>query len=181
MIEVKKIHEACDKEEFWRAKQILQGRLVNSGYHEELFLLYGQVLLKMGDKVEAGKFLFLSGERINDYADSIALFISKYSKTNFSNFWSRMPVSARSVSRHSIPSVVMLELEEYFCDKEITSTFDKIEKQIEKKQNSDTYVSENIPLSIWFVLGLILFVFMAGIIQILQMLWTLWDLLFVWI
>ncbi|GEM_PF-2206091 len=54
----------------WRAREILQGNIALHGYDQHLFERYGQVLLQLGDAMEAGKYLFLSGDRKHSLASA---------------------------------------------------------------------------------------------------------------
>jgi hypothetical protein len=66
----------------WRAKEILQGALSTFGYDTDLYEQYGQLLLLMGDDVEAGKYFFLSGVRKPEYREAIALFVNRHARKN---------------------------------------------------------------------------------------------------
>jgi hypothetical protein len=77
-----KLKPILEKKEYWKAKQILRSRIKNSDrYNPELFGLYGKVLAKMQDDMEAGKYFFLSNLRGPDYDDKIRLFLARYTNT----------------------------------------------------------------------------------------------------
>jgi hypothetical protein len=67
-----------DAGRFWRAKQILQGSMRNQGYSLEVYRAYGELLLGVGDLVEAGKYLFLSGARNDEFVPAIDLYLHRY-------------------------------------------------------------------------------------------------------
>ncbi len=62
--------QAVREGRLWRAKEILQGGMRSAGYDVVFFERLGVLLLRMGDLLEAGKFLFLSGRREPDCAQS---------------------------------------------------------------------------------------------------------------
>jgi hypothetical protein len=94
----------------WRAKEILQGTIATSSYDPALFERYGQLLLGMGDTVEAGKYLFLSGVRKPEYEEAISLFVDRFARKNPSHLHATFPTSARLVTRDAYPPVVAQEL-----------------------------------------------------------------------
>lgn len=69
---------AIADKQLWRAKEILQGNIATQGLHAELYERYGQLLVRMGDLVDAGKYLFLSGARSPEYEATIQLFLDKH-------------------------------------------------------------------------------------------------------
>ena len=95
---------------YWRAKEILQGRLAGAGYDCELFRNYGFVLQRMGDLRIAGKYLFLSGHREREYHESIETFKRLDCKGSFSEFWSGMPKAAQNSATSDVPKQVLDEL-----------------------------------------------------------------------
>jgi hypothetical protein len=95
----------------WRAKEILSGSIPNSGYDCELFEKLGIVLLEMGDLPEAGRFLFLSGRRMETYDEAIQIFLSKHSNNPRSLFAS-FPRVAKLVARADYPDTVRARLKE---------------------------------------------------------------------
>ena len=66
------------KGELWKAKEILHKSVKYAGYDVELYEKLGTVLLEMGDKVEAGKYLFLSGSTEKRFQSVIELFLEQY-------------------------------------------------------------------------------------------------------
>lgn len=95
----------------WRAKEILQGRIGSHGYDPTVFEAYGRVLLRMGDLVEAGKYLFLSGARMPAYEEAIALYLTRYLRTSARHLHSSFPACVRGKSVEALPRVVREELE----------------------------------------------------------------------
>lgn len=80
----------------WRAKEILQGSLRNYGYQTRLYRLYGQVLLSVGDTLQAGKFLFLSADDPADLEQTaIDLFLSRHGKRGLHGVLGVLPKKCR--------------------------------------------------------------------------------------
>jgi hypothetical protein len=94
----------------WRAKELLQGA-VRSGYDIRVYEEYGRLLLRMGDWVEAGRFLFLSGARKPEYAEAIALYLSKH-KGKPAQLFQSFPRKARLIILSTYPPGVELDLRE---------------------------------------------------------------------
>ena len=110
MIETEFIEDAIRKNEHWRAKERLQGRLSQNVYDRELFESYGYVLLAMNDTVEAGKYLFLSGARAPSYSAAIDAFLSRHSGKGIQHISHTFPKAAQSASFSSYPKTVVDEL-----------------------------------------------------------------------
>jgi hypothetical protein len=94
----------------WRAKEILQGNISVRGYDSGLYELYGTVLLRMGDLLEAGKYLFLSAVRKPDYEEPIRLFLSRYTRKDSSRLYFTFPKAARLKRLADYPHLVAEEL-----------------------------------------------------------------------
>lgn len=65
----------------WRAKELLRGNL-SSRAEPALLERYGWLLEELGDRVEAGRYLFFSGSRRPEYEPPIALFLERHAKKN---------------------------------------------------------------------------------------------------
>ena len=95
----------------WRAKEILQSYLATSTYDVALYEEYGQVLLAMGDTMEAGKYLFLSGVREAAYTEAISLYFKRHGHKDIHNILGTFPKSARQAKFNAYPKIVIQELE----------------------------------------------------------------------
>lgn len=103
--------QAVRQGELWRAKEILRGAIPARGYDQALFERLGLVLLQMGDLLEAGKYLFLSGRRETSYETSISLFLRRYTRVRPLHLYFTFPRSARLARREDYPPPVNAELE----------------------------------------------------------------------
>ena len=93
----------------WRAKEILAGHIGNDDYDPELYALYGRVLRRLGDEVEAGKYLFLSGEVQGDEQQAVALFLARCGPGEMLH--ASFPARARNLRIRYYPDSVRAELE----------------------------------------------------------------------
>lgn len=89
--------------QLWRAKEILQGNIASQGPHAELYERYGRVLLLMGDLVDAGKYLFLCGDRDPECEEAIQLFVDKYHRDP-QRIFSVLPARARAAPWEDLPA-----------------------------------------------------------------------------
>ncbi|MCA3173303.1 MAG: hypothetical protein ING25_09645 [Burkholderiales bacterium] len=94
----------------WRAKEIVQGRIASHDFDADVYVKMGQILLAMGDKLEAGKFFFISGKKDELFVDSIRLYLNRYSSTSANDFWATFPSRFKSLSFDDLPNSVREEL-----------------------------------------------------------------------
>ncbi|GJL65952.1 MAG: hypothetical protein NPIRA05_09230 [Nitrospirales bacterium] len=117
---------ALNEGTLWRAKEILQGNISSHGYDSKIFEYYGQVLLRMGDDIEAGKYLFLSGARDKEYLEPINKFLNRFRNTTISDLQSNFPRSVRRIQLKELPSVVIECLREKgFTDHQISEALEE--------------------------------------------------------
>ncbi len=109
-MDFKIVDDAILAGKLWRAKEIMQGRLGSSGYSPALYEKYGQVLLLMGDLIEAGKYLFISGQRESGYSVAIELFLARNAKQGWARLKSAFPRRVRNLPIDEFPEQVQLEL-----------------------------------------------------------------------
>jgi hypothetical protein len=98
----------------WRAKEILQGSLACQLYalEPEFLEAYGALLDSLGDRFEAGKYLFLSGKRSDAYAEAIEIYLHRTRRTPVSDLVGQFPAAIRRHGLGHLPEVVRRELEE---------------------------------------------------------------------
>jgi hypothetical protein len=94
----------------WKAKDILRGRIGSGPVDAEVFDVYGLLLERMGDRFEAGKYLFLSGRRSPERAPAIEHFLTRQRGRHRADIWARLPSAVRAASFESLPPVVQQEL-----------------------------------------------------------------------
>lgn len=92
------VDEAIADRKLWRAKEILQGRLASPKFDPDLLRRYGEVLLAMDDKIEAGRHLFCSGFRAPEYSEAVELFLSRNHRDKPHRFLSAFPSMVRRQS-----------------------------------------------------------------------------------
>jgi hypothetical protein len=92
---LQRVEAAVDAGQAWRAKEILRGNIRNMGFAPRLYQRYGKLLLELGDKYEAGKYLFLSGQREDEYRQAISLFLDRQRRNPPNDIVLRFPRGAR--------------------------------------------------------------------------------------
>lgn len=107
-----RVRQAVEQGQLWRAKEILLGNSRHRGYDPVLFEHLGLVLQQMGDAVEAGKYLFLSGVRKSEYEAAIALFVNRYTRRDPLQLYHALPRPGRLARRDAYPPVVAAHLEQ---------------------------------------------------------------------
>jgi hypothetical protein len=107
-----KAQRELDHGNVWRAKEILQGAIRSESYDVQLYEMMGTVLLRMGDLPEAGRFLFLSGVRRDDYLEAIEIFLSRHRRKAPHEFIHVLPRKARLRTVSEYPHEVAQVLRE---------------------------------------------------------------------
>lgn len=95
----------------WRAKEILAGNIASGLIEPAVLERYGQLLDSVGDRVEAGKFLYLSGVRRREYAHPIALFIQRHAQLDGPALVARLPNAIRRTPFNELPQAVQEDLD----------------------------------------------------------------------
>ena len=116
-----RVDEAIERGETWRAKEILRGNVGSGSYDSQLYERYGKLLLDLGELVEAGKYLFLSGRRRPEYDKAIDVYLSRHPESRPELLFRSFPSGARFRELHRYPLEVRRTLEErglpqYFAD-----------------------------------------------------------------
>ncbi len=98
----------------WRAKEILQGCIATPyALEPEILEAYGKLLDSLGDRCEAGKYLFLCGQRdpeYPEYAEAIAVFLDRHRRAPASDLVALVPSRIRQAGLGSLPLAVQEEL-----------------------------------------------------------------------
>ena len=118
---------AISEGKLWRAKEILQGQIGSFPYNSALYEKYGVVLLKMGDLIESGKFLFISGARSTEYDEAIEIFLSRHGRTGWRSLIGSLPSQVRNLPLDQFPKPLQGDLQrlEYFEPTAAKSTIHK--------------------------------------------------------
>lgn len=95
----------------WRAKEILSGNIRAGLVSPEILERYGVLLESLGDRLEAGKYLYLSGVRRPEYEYPIALFLQRHSKLDGPALVSRLPNAVRRIPFNELPPAVQADLD----------------------------------------------------------------------
>jgi hypothetical protein len=104
----------------WRAKEMLQGCIATEyALEPEILEVYGTILDSLGDKCEAGKYLFLSGQRAPGYAEAIEIYFERHRKTPVTDLIARFPARIRRHGLGHLPPVVREELDSRGASKEV--------------------------------------------------------------
>jgi hypothetical protein len=107
---LERVEQTLARGEVWRAKEILRGNIGSRGYSPGLYERYGRLLLDVGETYEAGKYLFLSGERRPDYGEAISLYHQRIKKRSPAGILSTFPAGARLDSVSDYPEPLRAEL-----------------------------------------------------------------------
>ena len=155
-----KLKPLFESKQYWKAKQVLRRMIKNSNkYNPGLLGLYGKVLSKMHDDLEAGKYFFLSDLRGPEYDDKIHLFISRYTKSKNKRYISlscQFPKIARNRKTDDFPEPTRSDILKLGLNEE------RNEIKIKETQNSqDVRILKKIKSSI-----LRLFIYLLVIIFI---------------
>ncbi len=103
----------AEKGRFWRAKEILQGSLSqeNHALEPDFLEAYGVLLNELGDRFQAGKYLFLSGKRCEAYTEAISLFLHRTRRTHINDLIRQFPARIRRHGLGHLSEIVREELE----------------------------------------------------------------------
>ena len=94
----------------WRAKEILRGALPQVGMDAAVFERYGQVLEALGERLEAGKYYFLSGVRRPEYQGCIDLFVARHRRASLAHLLAQFPNTVKRVEPDQFPPTVADDL-----------------------------------------------------------------------
>jgi len=97
----------------WRAKEIIRGTIGHAWPDADVVERYGQILLRMGDDVEAGKYLWLSGVRRGEYESAMTLFLRRHAGHGREILLAQIPKSLRRIPFDQLPPPMRSELTQY--------------------------------------------------------------------
>lgn len=107
----RRVDDAVARGESWRAKEMLRGNLRLRGYDVDLYERYGRLLLDLGEAMEAGKYLFLSGKRAPEYESPISTYLSRHIPRRLDDMYFSFPIAARLDDIDQYPDAVRQTLE----------------------------------------------------------------------
>ena len=106
-----KLAKAIANGHLWRAKEIPSGRIGSLPFDADLYEQFGTLLLRMGDDVQAGRFLFLSGKREPAYLPAIDLFLRKHVRGGRGDLFAAFPARVRRRTWSDLPAQVQHDLQ----------------------------------------------------------------------
>lgn len=110
---IARANEEVAANRLWRAREILGSSISTYGYSREIYQALGEVLLKMGDELEAVKCFLLSVDNPNQpQMDAIKLFLTRCSPHDYKSVSARFPACARIESRDDYPKFLRRHLAE---------------------------------------------------------------------
>jgi hypothetical protein len=163
----KKIQETLEKARpeydsgnYWRAKEIIRSGVGTYGYDVELYSFYASILLAMHDKMQAGKYCFLSKEKpTEEEQEAIDLFIERHKKYGYRGILKSIPGKSCFSKLSDYPKFV----QERFISLGATEHLGSIPGAFkEKVKNSWGFIGCLIPLL------LIIICFIVGFITIIK-------------
>ena len=107
-----RVDAAVQRGQVWRAKELLRGNIGSGSYDSPLYERYGRLLLDLGEFVEAGKYLFLSGCRHPEFDEAIKVYLSRYPEDRPEVLYHSFPSAARFRQIVRYPLAVRRVLEE---------------------------------------------------------------------
>ena len=107
-----KVDAALAVGQLWRATEILTQRVRCGPYDSAQCEQLGQILLRMGDDLEAGRYLFASGERKPEYAAAIGFFLDRHARGGHEALLNACPSALRRLPWSSLPAAVRKDFEE---------------------------------------------------------------------
>ena len=107
-----RVDAAVQRGQVWRAKELLRGNIGSGSYDSPLYERYGRLLLDLGELVEAGKYLFLSGRRCPEFDEAIKVYLSRHPEDRPEVLYYSFPAAARFRKIARYPLAVRRVLEE---------------------------------------------------------------------
>ncbi len=119
------VKQALDDNMLWRAKEILEGRIGSMPYDPTLYEQYGVILMKTADLMSAGKYLFLSGSRVQEYNHCIDIFLKRHARAGWRNVVRLFPAKAKGLPLSRFPDSVQKDILAMGCTPEQYEAFTK--------------------------------------------------------
>jgi hypothetical protein len=116
-----RVRMEVDANRLWRAKEILHSNLVRYGLDVELCERYGCILHQLGDELEAGKYLFLSGVRKPEYEPPINLFVRRHGRKDPMNIYRAFPPNMKLATISAYPEAVVRDMKALGLPEELSA------------------------------------------------------------
>lgn len=94
----------------WRAKEVLRGAIGTSGYDRALYRRYAELLLDLGEEMEAGKYFWLAGAAGERAGIAVDVYLTRQRRLTGWQLYFDLPSSARLHSWGAYPEEVAREL-----------------------------------------------------------------------
>jgi len=153
-----------DAGRMWRAKEILRGAIGGGRAEPSILEAYGRLLDALGDRVEAGKYLFLCGVRTPAYTEPILLFTRRNRKRHGAAFAAELPAALRRHPFASLPDNVQEDLRAFGVGSEM---FDR-----RTAARATPWPDRMATVGMVIVLLLLGFTFAVGVIVVTSWLWN---------
>jgi hypothetical protein len=127
---IERARHELDANRPWKAKEILRGNITNHGYDRQLFEEYGRLLQQLGEELEAGKYLFLSGVHKPEYERAIDLFVSRFSRKKPIAVYHEFPSIARLGRCDDYPVAVADRLKQLGLPEKLPKYRSSVEQRI---------------------------------------------------
>lgn len=151
----------------WRAKEVLQGAIREHPTSPALLRAYGRLLDDLGDRVEAGKYLFLAGDRSDAALAAINLFFERFGRTHPNDLVAQFPGILRNQRLGQLPQVVLDELEVRGAKIDRSMT---LEKSVSRHPRSGTMLGQLLGQLLGWVVALaavlVVFVLIGGMLRL---------------
>ena len=147
-----KAEKEIQKDNLWKAKEILQGNLKRLGYDKKLYKMYGYLLDQLGDRIEAGRYLFLSGQIQAEDSESVSLYLKRHTKKDPRYLLRTFPKAAQLKKIEEYPESVGKVLKELGLeDKDL---YLKLPKPAEHKEAWFDKIHDYVP-AVGCIIGII--------------------------
>ena len=97
----------------WRAKELLRGHIGSDAYDVELYQAYADLLARLGELPEAGKYYLLAGALGPEHKEAVELFLARYRKCQPVEVYRAFPSMARLRRLEEYPDAVRGRLVEW--------------------------------------------------------------------
>ena len=146
----------------WRAKEILRGSIASGRVDPAILERYGWLLDSLGDRVEGGKYLFLSGVRVPEYAEAIAVFRRRHAKGRGNALAGLFPAGVRSLRFDELPNALQHDLRELSVDPNAFGNRREPSKPAERRIGERLIIAAALAVLAVFVLALVLGIGVMG-------------------